>query len=122
MNRNYFVGFFFIIQTWLIMLLPSLLKDEHINSIISLFSYIIFISFFCSLILKLISNKYKLEINFYITLFFLIIFYFGIVLSTLDFFLGLVPIYKIVFLFISLMLISGLVYFLISYKHSATIR
>lgn len=121
MNSNYFIGFFLIIETWTALLLPSLVQDEHTKSILFLILYISLIALVCSMILRFISKKFSFSVNFLFCSFFLIIFYFGTILSTLNFFLSLTPIYKICFLFISILAIFGVSFFLIKNRNSIKI-
>ena len=106
MKYSFYLSIYLLFQTWILLLVPSLLNDEHHFTIFGLLLYLnLFFILLIFLIKKIFNLKIDKYIQYFLTSFIILITFIGLVLSNLNFFLYLGPTYKIIVILVSLIFI-----------------
>ena len=87
MKSSFYLSIYLLFQTWVLLLLPSLLVDEHH---LTIFGLLLYLNLIFLILIFFILNIFKLKINEHVQYFFtsiiILITFIGLVLSNLNFF------------------------------------
>ena len=119
MKTSFYFSIFLLFQSWILLLLPSLISDEHYLTILYLLLYLNLIFFlFLFIIYKIFKTKFDKNFQYFLTSIFVLSVFIGLVLSNLNFFLSLDPFLKLIIILISLILLYFVIFLIDKNKFS----